>query len=190
MAHAPASRETDPVRDKVQWHGDSEFRVARYRFNTKQKDQMFCPRCGASLGIDFRDANKPDFDGFGISVGFFLFFPLSFFSSRDRASRPPLRISVSPYPARFPHGLMNKSHKLPTQRQKRSRPSREARERRGRCWDLVEVGPFSDPPFLSRSALSTASISTPWSIRSSMGHRKSTRRETCPGCGTRRVQRR
>lgn len=57
-----------PARDKVQWHGDSEFRVARYRFNTKQKDQMFCPRCGASLGIDFRDANKPKFDGFGISV--------------------------------------------------------------------------------------------------------------------------
>ncbi|ROW06465.1 hypothetical protein VMCG_04387 [Cytospora schulzeri] len=57
-----------PNRDKVQWHGDAESRVSRYRFNTKEKDQMFCPKCGASLGIDFRDSFKPKFDGFGISV--------------------------------------------------------------------------------------------------------------------------
>ena len=39
-----------------------------YQFNTKQKDQLFCPKCGASLGIDFRDVLKPEWDGYGISV--------------------------------------------------------------------------------------------------------------------------
>lgn len=73
LTSLPRPSRKDPGRDKVRWHGDSEFRVARYRFNTKQKDQMFCPRCGASLGIDFRDVYKPDFDGFGISVGGFFF---------------------------------------------------------------------------------------------------------------------
>ncbi|KAK7748005.1 hypothetical protein SLS53_001257 [Cytospora paraplurivora] len=57
-----------PDREKVQWHGDSEARLSRYRFNTKQKDQLFCPKCGASIGIDFRDFFKPRFDGFGINV--------------------------------------------------------------------------------------------------------------------------
>lgn len=42
--------------------------MQRYRFNTKDKDQMFCGKCGASLGIDFRDFYKPKFDGYGISV--------------------------------------------------------------------------------------------------------------------------
>ncbi|TPX13167.1 uncharacterized protein E0L32_006367 [Thyridium curvatum] len=52
-----------PHRKDVKWHGESHERCAVYRFNTKQKDQLFCPRCGASLGIDFRDFNKPRFDG-------------------------------------------------------------------------------------------------------------------------------
>lgn len=52
--------------------------MSRYRFNTKLKDQMFCSRCGASLGIDFRDVLKPKFDGFGISVCVFSSFFFSF----------------------------------------------------------------------------------------------------------------
>ncbi|ROW12879.1 hypothetical protein VPNG_04689 [Cytospora leucostoma] len=64
----PPHAEKDPDREKVQWRGDSEARLSRYRFNTKQKDQLFCPKCGASIGIDFRDFFKPKFDGFGISV--------------------------------------------------------------------------------------------------------------------------
>lgn len=55
-----------PRREDVKWHGDSESQVLRYRFNTKQKDQMFCGKCGASLGIDFREA--PEFSGYGISA--------------------------------------------------------------------------------------------------------------------------
>ncbi len=39
-----------------------------YRFNTKKKDQLFCSKCGTSIGIDFRDSTKPRFDGYGISV--------------------------------------------------------------------------------------------------------------------------
>ncbi|POS71327.1 hypothetical protein DHEL01_v210277 [Diaporthe helianthi] len=55
-----------PTREDVKWHGDGESQVLRYRFNTKQKDQMFCGKCGASLGIDFREAS--DFNGYGISA--------------------------------------------------------------------------------------------------------------------------
>lgn len=51
----------------MKFHGDGESRVQRYRFNTKEKDQMFCGKCGASLGIDFRDWFKPKFV-YGISV--------------------------------------------------------------------------------------------------------------------------
>jgi hypothetical protein len=58
----------DPHRQDVKWHGDSRSRCAVYRFNTKQKDQLFCPKCGTSLGIDFRESMKPRFDGYGISV--------------------------------------------------------------------------------------------------------------------------
>lgn len=42
--------------------------MLRYRFNTKEKDQMFCGKCGASLGIDFRDFYQPKWTGYGISV--------------------------------------------------------------------------------------------------------------------------
>lgn len=56
-------------------HGDSRERCAVYQFNTKLKDQLFCPKCGTSLGIDFRDFWKPKFDGYGISVR--TFFPPS-----------------------------------------------------------------------------------------------------------------
>ena len=34
------------------------------QFNTKLKDQLFCPKCGVSIGIDFRDVNEH----YGISV--------------------------------------------------------------------------------------------------------------------------
>lgn len=68
FADGAASNIKDPKREDVKFHGDSESKVQRYRFNTKDKDQMFCGKCGASLGIDFRDFYKPKFDGFGISV--------------------------------------------------------------------------------------------------------------------------
>ncbi|KAI1867102.1 uncharacterized protein JN550_007154, partial [Neoarthrinium moseri] len=55
---------TDPDATEVTWHNDGRARCANYRFNTKQKDQMFCPKCGASLGIDFREVHKPHCYGF------------------------------------------------------------------------------------------------------------------------------
>lgn len=57
-----------PDRGAVAWEGDSRARCAVYQFNTKRKDHLFCPRCGASIGIDFRDSLKPKLDGYGISV--------------------------------------------------------------------------------------------------------------------------
>ncbi|KAB5586012.1 Mss4-like protein [Coniochaeta sp. 2T2.1] len=57
-----------PHRQDVKWHGGSRSRCSVYRFNTKRKDQLFCSRCGTSLGIDFRESTKPKFDGYGISV--------------------------------------------------------------------------------------------------------------------------
>lgn len=65
----------DMPREDVTWHGDSWARLSRYQFNTKEKDQLFCGRCGASVGIDFRESNAPQPSGFGISVSiFFLVF--------------------------------------------------------------------------------------------------------------------
>ncbi|KAI1403669.1 hypothetical protein F4819DRAFT_450076 [Hypoxylon fuscum] len=55
-----------PKATEVTWHNNSRERCASYRFNTKQKDQMFCPKCGASLGIDFKDTRKPH--TYGISA--------------------------------------------------------------------------------------------------------------------------
>ncbi|KAI0025113.1 glutathione-dependent formaldehyde-activating enzyme [Xylariomycetidae sp. FL0641] len=55
-----------PHEPEVQWHNDSRSRVAGYRFNSKEKEQMFCPKCGASLGIDFQEAWQPH--TYGISV--------------------------------------------------------------------------------------------------------------------------
>ncbi|KAI1136728.1 hypothetical protein F5Y05DRAFT_414983 [Hypoxylon sp. FL0543] len=54
------------VSTDVAWHNNGRERCASYRFNTKQKDQMFCPKCGASLGIDF-EKWWPDHT-YGISV--------------------------------------------------------------------------------------------------------------------------
>lgn len=55
--------------EDVTWHGDSWTRMSRYQFNTKEKDQMFCGKCGASIGIDFRDVHPPGKPRmFGISV--------------------------------------------------------------------------------------------------------------------------
>jgi hypothetical protein len=36
-------------------------------FNTKTRDHMFCPKCGASLGIDF-EKTRPEKPFYGISV--------------------------------------------------------------------------------------------------------------------------
>ncbi|KAK9424629.1 putative Glutathione-dependent formaldehyde-activating enzyme [Seiridium unicorne] len=55
-----------PKATEVSWHNDGRARCANYQFNTKQKDQMFCPKCGASLGIDFREVHKPQV--YGISA--------------------------------------------------------------------------------------------------------------------------
>ncbi|KAG5769113.1 hypothetical protein H9Q69_012528 [Fusarium xylarioides] len=54
-----------PAYEKVAWHNNSDKRVSRYQFNTKARDHMFCPRCGASIGIDFarvRQFNNIDLD--------------------------------------------------------------------------------------------------------------------------------
>lgn len=64
----PRTNIKDPSRENVKFHGDGESQVLRYRFNTKEKDQMFCGKCGASLGIDFRDFYQPKWTGYGISV--------------------------------------------------------------------------------------------------------------------------
>ncbi|KAF9772258.1 hypothetical protein IL306_010040 [Fusarium sp. DS 682] len=62
-----ATYEADPTYEKVTWHNESDKRVSRYQFNTKTRDHMFCPKCGASIGIDF--AKKwPDNPRYGISV--------------------------------------------------------------------------------------------------------------------------
>ncbi|KAI1093380.1 hypothetical protein F5B19DRAFT_132892 [Rostrohypoxylon terebratum] len=54
------------VKDVV-WHNNGRQRCASYRFNTKKMDQMFCPKCGTSLGIDFEGLFKEK-DIMGISV--------------------------------------------------------------------------------------------------------------------------
>lgn len=68
MLTDPRTKIKDPSRENVKFHGDGESQVLRYRFNTKEKDQMFCGKCGASLGIDFRDFYQPKWTGYGISV--------------------------------------------------------------------------------------------------------------------------
>ncbi|KAL7764619.1 hypothetical protein ACKLNR_005764 [Fusarium oxysporum f. sp. zingiberi] len=57
----------DPAYEKVTWHNDSDKRVSRYQFNTKARDHMFCPKCGASIGIDFARV-WPETPRYGISV--------------------------------------------------------------------------------------------------------------------------
>jgi len=56
----------DPDAADVTWHGASRARCGVYRFNTKRKQQLFCPRCGVSLGIDF--TGVPGRTDYGISV--------------------------------------------------------------------------------------------------------------------------
>ncbi|KAI1127558.1 glutathione-dependent formaldehyde-activating enzyme [Nemania abortiva] len=55
-----------PEAKDVTWHNNGRERCSNYQFNSKKKDQMFCPKCGASLGIDFREVLTPP--RFGISV--------------------------------------------------------------------------------------------------------------------------
>ncbi|KAK3986223.1 centromere protein V [Cladorrhinum sp. PSN332] len=59
-----------PPHAQVTWHDDSLARTAAYRFNSKTKDQLFCPKCGISIGIDFRDSPFPSWrkNHYGISV--------------------------------------------------------------------------------------------------------------------------
>ncbi|KAM5348641.1 hypothetical protein ACJ41O_008465 [Fusarium nematophilum] len=54
-----------PDYEKVTWHHGSDTRVGRYQFNTRTRDHMFCPKCGASIGIDFWNADPKCY---GISV--------------------------------------------------------------------------------------------------------------------------
>lgn len=58
---------SDPKYEKVEWHNDSDKRVSRYLFSTKTRDHMFCPKCGASIGIDF-GKTRPNDPLYGISV--------------------------------------------------------------------------------------------------------------------------
>ncbi|KAI1110039.1 glutathione-dependent formaldehyde-activating enzyme, partial [Nemania sp. NC0429] len=55
-----------PEAKDIVWHNDGRARCAAYRFNTKRKDHLFCPKCGASLGIDNRETLTPR--RYGISV--------------------------------------------------------------------------------------------------------------------------
>ncbi|KAJ1338501.1 GFA family protein [Microdochium nivale] len=59
-----------PEDKDVTWLNGSFERMSRYRFNTKQKDQLFCPKCGTSLGIDFREWHRESLGKrlFGISA--------------------------------------------------------------------------------------------------------------------------
>lgn len=70
---------TDPEAKDITWHNDGRARCATYRFNTKRKDHLFCPKCGASLGIDNRETLTPPRYGISVSSSSFLFsspFPL------------------------------------------------------------------------------------------------------------------
>ncbi|ETS77347.1 hypothetical protein PFICI_11221 [Pestalotiopsis fici W106-1] len=55
-----------PPATAVTWSPGHRERCAEYEFNTKSKDQLFCPKCGASLGIDFRAGREPH--TYGISA--------------------------------------------------------------------------------------------------------------------------
>ncbi|CAH0050172.1 unnamed protein product [Clonostachys solani] len=54
-----------PTYENVTWHKGSKERCSVYQFNTKTKDQLFCPKCGASIGIDFKNATPQKY---GISA--------------------------------------------------------------------------------------------------------------------------
>lgn len=61
----------DPEDKFVTWHNGSRSRLANYEFNTKTRDHMYCPKCGTSMGIDFRDVwrEKEGKSYYGINVG-------------------------------------------------------------------------------------------------------------------------
>ncbi|KAM7208531.1 hypothetical protein V8F20_001212 [Naviculisporaceae sp. PSN 640] len=56
-----------PEASSITWHNDGRARCSNYQFNTKNKDQLFCQHCGASIGIDFRECYAPK-HVYGISV--------------------------------------------------------------------------------------------------------------------------
>jgi len=48
-----------PDRSQITWHHNSFERAKRYRFNSKDREHLFCGDCGTSIGIDFQKfANK------------------------------------------------------------------------------------------------------------------------------------
>ncbi|KAK4227971.1 hypothetical protein QBC38DRAFT_415615 [Podospora fimiseda] len=55
------------------WHNSSRSRCATYLFNSKTRHQLFCPKCGISIGIDFKDTTFPASrrNHYGISVRIF-----------------------------------------------------------------------------------------------------------------------
>ncbi|KAI0536292.1 glutathione-dependent formaldehyde-activating enzyme [Xylaria digitata] len=55
-----------PDAKDVVWHNNGRERCTNYQFNTKTRDHMSCPKCGASLGIDFREVFKPHRFGFSV----------------------------------------------------------------------------------------------------------------------------
>ena len=62
-----------PLRSAVVFHNDSWSKVARYQFNTKTRDHVFCPRCGTSILIDFWGWPKRE-NFLGVNVSLNLFF--------------------------------------------------------------------------------------------------------------------
>ncbi|KAI1471341.1 uncharacterized protein F4812DRAFT_413632 [Daldinia caldariorum] len=81
-----------PKASEIVWHNDGRGRCASYRFNTKGKDQMFCPKCGTSLGIDFLDTLEDHV--YGISARSFYGIDLSTLNYKKldgRTKVPPAR---------------------------------------------------------------------------------------------------
>lgn len=66
-ASANTNIHIDPKATDVVWHNNGRERCSNYVFNSKKKDQMFCPKCGSSLGIDFHDFFKDHVYGFSVS---------------------------------------------------------------------------------------------------------------------------
>ncbi|OAA67186.1 Mss4-like protein [Niveomyces insectorum RCEF 264] len=58
-----------PERANMRWRNPGgQSRCATYRFNTGLQEHLFCPRCGASVGIDFLQRFGPDLDRYGVNA--------------------------------------------------------------------------------------------------------------------------